>query len=52
LLCEDESTNQSTMTNVLKQIVNYENLGILAPMKTKFASKVAMFQQALEYSLL
>jgi hypothetical protein len=28
---KDEGTNLSTMTSVLKQIVNYERLGILAP---------------------
>jgi hypothetical protein len=28
---KDEGTNLSTMTNVLKQIVNYERLGKLAP---------------------
>jgi hypothetical protein len=28
---KDEGTNFSTMTNVLKQIVGYERLGILAP---------------------
>jgi hypothetical protein len=28
---KDEGTNLSTMTNVLKQIVSYERLGILAP---------------------
>jgi len=28
---KDEGTNLSTMANVLKQIVSYERLGILAP---------------------
>jgi hypothetical protein len=28
---KDEGKNLSTMTNVFKQIVNYEKLGILAP---------------------
>ncbi len=28
---KDEGTDLSTMTNVLKQIVSYERLGILAP---------------------